>query len=332
MTQLVIYAPQLHQLHGDHRALQPWLRYGDRLPVQAPEGLMRTAYWLHQSPPVPWAALTAAEDLADFDPHRFYLRMDPVHLHPDRDTLVLFRAEALGLNESEAAALFDAFNDHFSQEGVALSWGHRTRWYLSLPQPIDLHTVPLADAEHANLHAVAMRGETVSQWNRLLTEAQMLFYQHPVNTRRREENLPEINSLWPWGEGIYSHWQRTLRPHAAVYTSDETVQALARQINARVLTTPELDAASSTDFESLLLDWQALSPDWVLDQLEQAVVQLKNGCLTACVLDVGSRAVLSLRPDMLRRFWRRWGPPRHREILNSGGSLDLEHVIADTEH
>ncbi|SIN91965.1 hypothetical protein SAMN05443662_0982 [Sulfurivirga caldicuralii] len=326
MTQLVIYAPQLTREHTDAPALAPWLRYADRLPAKAPQGLARSAYWLHQTPPVPWAAITAAEDLQDFDPERFYLRMDPVHLHPDRDTLVLFRAEAVGMTEAEARELFDAFNAHFAEEGVQLQWGAEDRWYVSLPQAIDLRTVPLPDAEHANLHAVPMQGEATSHWNRLLTEAQMLFYQHPLNERRRAQNLPEINSLWPWGEGVYSQWHRIPRNGAAVYSPFADIEALARQVGASVLAQPCVENLGVASSGNILLDWQAQPLDWVLTQLEAVSQQLKQRRLSGCVLDVGGESVLSLKPAMLRRFWRCWGAPRYRNILNSQEAVDLERL------
>ncbi len=333
MTQLVIYAPQLTRELADAPALAPWLCYADRLPANAPQGVARSAYWLHQTPPVPWAAITAAEDLQDFDPERFYLRMDPVHLHPDRDTVVLFRAQSACMAEREARELFEAFNAHFAEEGVQLQRGAVDRWYVSLPQAIDLRTVPLSDAEHANLRAVAMQGEATSHWNRLLTEAQMLFYQHPVNVRRREENLPEINSLWPWGEGIYTQWTLLKRPGTAVYTPFHAVQALARQVETDLLENPAPETAMLFRYKSVFLDWQAQPIDWVVAQLEAVSALLKQRNLSVCVLDVGAEAVLSLKPAMLRRFWRRWGTSRHHDLLNSQETLDLEHLAAENpEH
>ncbi|WP_294947638.1 hypothetical protein [Sulfurivirga sp.] len=289
-------------------AVATLLRFADVYPAREADLLQRQAHWLHQPTPLAVAPLTAAMDLGEgFDPDAFWLRLDPVHLVPDRDTLVLFTAEEAGIEPTEARALVDAFNAHFAVEGVQLQHGAADRWYLSLPQPVDIETVPLHAARHANLHHVQPRGHSVSQWNRLINEAQMLFFQHPVNERRREAGLPEINGLWLWGEG---GWPDGLcpRPELTVVSHDPFVQAVARAIEAEIR---PLEALPAQLPEALYVDLSDVDPgQWVEAWLAPAIQRVRGGEIDSLLVDLGGAQAWHLTPAAMKKFWRRWRRPR----------------------
>lgn len=314
MAALTLYLSDWDRFHmapGAH--VNELLCYADPYPVQVTDLLQRAALWLHQSVPIPIAPLTASQDLERFVPQAFWVRLDPVHLEPDRDTLVLFPGKDIGIGDDEARALVAAFNEHFAQEGVQLEYGASTRWYVRLPQPVDIQTVPLHEAAYANLHYVQPQGGALRYWNRLINEAQMLFFQHPVNEARREQGLPEINGLWLWGEGRLPE-AFNLRPELKVLSDDVFVKGLGVHINATVdsqnYELPHLETNQQAFLhltppdtpEEMVAAWQALET-----QLWGAVLQaLKTGRLQEVLMDFGGAQAWHLPRKNLKRFWRRW--------------------------
>ncbi len=282
------------------------IRYADPVPVVADRAMQqRLAHWLHQPQPVPVAPVTASMDLADFDADTFWLRLDPVHLVPDRDTLVLFPAGDIDITAEEARALIDAFNTHFRSDGVRLEYGAPDRWYVRMPQPVDIRTVPLDQAVGANLHHVQPQGAAVRHWNRLINEAQMLFFQHPVNEARRQADRPEINGLWLWGEGVLP----TLKPRSGLRIMDQHgdpfLRGLAALIDADYRQVDTLELAAHASSEALFAYLRSASPA-LWDELAQ---WLRQRQLQEALLDPGGDVAWHVKPAHLRRFWRRWFNP-----------------------
>ena len=316
MSAVTLYLPGWLRLDDlpQGKALCNLLRYADPYPVKEQDPLQRAAFWLHQATPVPVAPVTAKLDLADFDPQAFWVRLEPVHLEPDRDTLVLFPGADIGIEADEAWALIKAFNAHFQQEGVQLEYGAPTRWYVRITQPVDVKTVPLHEAAYANLHHVQPEGSAVRYWNRLINEAQMLFFQHPVNEARRMAGLPEINGLWLWGEGRLPESLKP-RPELKVSSDEPFVQGMANLIGAEhdvlLKGLPSLEAGrpyflhmplQQGDSTQACAQWQALENE-LFETLWQ---QIKNGSVNELLLDFGANTAWHLPRKNLKRFWRRW--------------------------
>jgi hypothetical protein len=57
------------------------------------------------------------------------------------------------------------------------------------------------DAVGRNVQNFLPKGEDEIRWRKILNEAQMLFFAHPVNAHRESRGQMTINSLWLWGEG-----------------------------------------------------------------------------------------------------------------------------------
>lgn len=280
------------------------LSYADPRPVRAAGYFERMAYWLHQPVPTPVAPVTAAMDLPDFDPQAFWVRLDPVHLVPDRDTLVLFPAVDVGITEQEARSLIEAFNHHFRSDGVRLEYGAVDRWYVRMPQVVDIQSVSLPAAVGANLHTVQPQGSAVRYWNRLINEAQMLFFQHPVNLARREQDLPEINGLWLWGEGTLPDLVSRKGLRIIDQLQDPFLQALAGLIEADYHT-EDVSDFNQSEAEALFvcLHEEAEAP-W-----PQVDLLLRNKQVHEVLVDLGGEQAWYLKPSYLRRFWRRWFNP-----------------------
>jgi len=270
--------------------------------------------------PFPAAALSWAGD--DQEPTtRPCLRADPVHLHPDRDRLLLFDARHLDITDSEADALLPSLNEHLQPLGMVLSAPHPERWYLHLEQTPALQTTPLDQATGRDVLRHLPGGDDGPEWRTLLNELQMLLHQHPINEQREAQGRPTINSLWFWGNGeappvFQSAFTR-------VWTTDPITCGLARLSDTPLEKLPrdatEWLADAGTE-PTTLIQWDRIhqartlaDPEaWseALRQLEQdwltpLMQALKAGHLASLSLVTGDGHEYRMTRRALRRWWRR---------------------------
>ncbi len=189
------------------------------------------AFEVEQREDWPVAALTAAVDGLDTGSD-WWLRADPVHLQMQRNSSRVLAAPALTLNDIEADALVASLNAHFSTEGIAITAAHPTRWYIQQQEPTALHGPTLSAAAGQPLPRMAQ----ASHWHRVLTEAQMVLHEHPVNITREENRLPTVNSLLLWGGGRKPAVPG--RHFSDVWTDDTLALALAVRSGANCTATP----------------------------------------------------------------------------------------------
>ncbi len=154
-----------------------------------------------------------------------WLRADPVHLHVGREGVVMLDTSAVELTRQEARALADELCESFASRGWALEVPVPNRWYLRLPEPVDIHTVAPEKAAGGGMLQHLPEGRQAPDWHRLLNDIQMRLHQSEVNQRREQRGELSINSLWLWGSGaepagVPARWDR-------VYSADVFVQGLA---------------------------------------------------------------------------------------------------------
>jgi len=177
----------------------------------------------------PAAPLTAAIDGLQAE-SGWWLRADPVHLQLQRNHTRLLAAPALALDTQEAAALAATLNAHFSGEGLELLAPHPARWYFREDKAIGLAApVPGALAGRP-VPRNPLAGVRASHWHRVLTEAQMLLHDHPVNQAREARELPPVNSLLLWGGGRKPAVPG--RHFSQLWSNDALAVALALQAGA----------------------------------------------------------------------------------------------------
>ena len=111
----------------------------------------------------------------------------------------------LGLDAADSRALFDALAPLCAEDGIALRWDSSTEWHAS-GEP--LRGIACASLDRAS-------GRQVGDWmppspanptgarllQRLQSEAQMLFYSHPVHDARAARGLLAVNGFWVHGAG-----------------------------------------------------------------------------------------------------------------------------------
>lgn len=64
-----------------------------------------------------------------------------------------------------------------------------------------IKTTPPHDITEQEIGAYLPAGEGDRELIKLMTEAQILLHEHPVNRARREQRKREANATWPWGQG-----------------------------------------------------------------------------------------------------------------------------------
>ena len=200
-----------------------------------------TAYLFHQ-PSIPSSAATRVNgmcDLEEADLNQFWVSVDPVQMIPDRDTLVLIPSTDLGITEEESRALLESFNQHFAQDGLKLIFGDAHQWFLSIKQPVAIETTPLYQVAYQSVNHHYPEGPAGNYWRQLMNETQMLFYNHEVNHQRRLLNLPEINSVWVWGEGGIDLNSVKQRNNATLLSNSDYSKGLAKLSSANFSSTPE---------------------------------------------------------------------------------------------
>ena len=274
----------------------------------------------HQPQTLPIAATMAKALLSDFDEDVFWIKIDPVQLIPDRDTLVLIPGTELGITKEEANALITAFNQHFEQDKTAIEFGSPTDWFLRIKQPVDIQTTPLKEASYVKLDNKNPTGHAARYWRQLLNEASMLFYNHEVNEKRREQGQPEINGVWLWGEGKLEPSSIEPRNNAQIWSQDTYLQGIAKCTHAQSTAFPKsLEACLKSDAEQHLLmpsqlnerldnftqeEWiervEWLEKTWLAPLLEG----LKSGQVHSLLLELGDGYRYHVEPTHLKRFWR----------------------------
>jgi hypothetical protein len=213
----------------------------------------------------PGAALHSAEA------HTPQAWVHPVHLQVGMGEVTLQAAELFGLDEATSRALFDAIAPLCAEDGVALHFDHPTRWRASGERLRGLRCASLDRVTGRSLAAWLPQGDEARWLQRLMSEAQMLFYTHPVNDVREAARLLPVNGLW------FS---------AAGAVDSATAPGPAPQVDQRLRAN-----ALRGDAAAWRADWLALDSSLIAELLARA----RRGeafTLTLC----GERAALSLAP------------------------------------
>lgn len=339
MNVLTLWAPNLlHKLRVKEAkdelhnlslpALQTLLTKSDKFPILKAKSFSQQASTLfHQPVALPVAATEARaifKEKAELG--NFWIKVDPVQMIADRDSLVLISAKHLAIDKNESEALMTTFNEHFAQDGVQLIAVEGSSWYMSMTQPADIKTTDLALADNKSVNELYPQGSAAQYWQQMMNETQMLFFTHPVNEARREKGWPEINSIWPWGEGQLDLNQTKTRMDAAIWSNHSYLQGMANLTSAYNASTPisydnfieqlkvlpkkignhlilldevydDLDNLEIGQWLSLL---ETLEECWFTPMFKA----LQKNEIDSLLLDLGGGYRYHLKPQHLKRFWR----------------------------
>lgn len=277
--------------------------------------------------PVAEAACSYAWDNAPT--REWCLRIDPVHLEPGRQGLILSDSTSLNLSQSEALAMVEGINRFLAEDGLQIEAPAAHRWYLRSDSPMAIKTHALPEVVGKNIDPYLPQGEQALHWHRLMNELQMFLHTHEVNQQREARGLLPVNSLWLWGEGALD--KITPQPWQQVWSDDAVTLGLAtyQQLDAQLLgqqTAHELlnhlpagqtliELAPSTGKAEVnpesWLEWLVgLEENWLQPLLDA----LQQGELAQLTLIPDNQQSLTLARSNLRRWWRRTRPiERYRQ-------------------
>ena len=253
----------------------------------------------------PIAALTRAFD-SDDATLGAWVRADPAYVRPDiNGARLLASGDALQLDAREAEDFVAALRPTFGDAGMPIDAPRPARWYVRLPREskIPPMTSP-ADALGADLFDHMPEGPEGRRWRALLSEAQVMLHQHPLNAQRIAAGKPPVNSLWFWGGGILPDHVTT--PHRAIQSDELTVRALAKAAQVEQVdlparfTAPDASGSVLHDLRALR-DINALHAAW----LQPALEALRSGALGTLQLDAEDGTRWTLARHQRWRFWRK---------------------------
>ena len=184
----------------------------------------------------PSAAFTLlANDL--YDPEKFYMHADPVHLQADIDSVLLTPGADLNISDAEADTFCQVLNQHFAEDGLTFHVMKNKQWFVSSNKEIKLKTTPLVYATARNINFLLPSGNDAVRWKQLLTEAQMLLHAHELNAVRDAAGRMSINSLWFYGSGKLMPLENTGVNNLC--GDDDVLKGFSRQMKCDYLQRPD---------------------------------------------------------------------------------------------
>lgn len=150
----------------------------------------------------PMAAIGRQHESGDASSGQSWLRADPVHVRPDMAGARLMAWGNLDLATDEADAFMQALQPIFGDAGLPITRTTSERWYVALSRELSLPAFAHpADSLGEDLLKHLPEGPEGRRWRLLLTEAQVLLHNHPLNAKRMSRGQLPVNSLWFWGAG-----------------------------------------------------------------------------------------------------------------------------------
>lgn len=148
---------------------------------------------------LPAAAVTRRADGLG-DAKGYWLRADPVYMEAAAN-LVIRQHGGMEIGPEERRRLATDLSACFADVGLELHAPAGDRWYLRSDKPLNISTKPPDELIDLDAADSLPRGAHERLWRRLMSEAQILLHNHPVNAERRLEGRVPANSLWFWGAG-----------------------------------------------------------------------------------------------------------------------------------
>ncbi|MCZ6665816.1 MAG: hypothetical protein O7B81_10955 [Gammaproteobacteria bacterium] len=254
------------------------------------------------------AGVTAAYDFDLDEVPVDLLRADPVFLRPDPTRLILFDAETIDLNGTEADTLIALLNRAFEGDGLQFKRGRSaTRWYVNATDITETRTRSTRSLRGQAIEPQLDDLRRIGRFNRVMTEAQMVLHEADVNIAREAAGKQPINSLWFWGLGKPP--ERTA-PRTRSVVGDELVAACARYCGVEYHRILDLARADAFDSGALTIVCELDTETSGLDAFLREAFQPALAALAARRVDAVRIRTRSDKFFLTRRtpwrFWRRF--------------------------
>lgn len=151
---------------------------------------------------LPWGAHLAAGDGIDTGDLAWGL-LTPAHWQVGAEQVTLADPDLLDLDEATARGLLEAVRDLFEEEGFVLDFGAPQRWYLAHESLAGLRSASVDRVVGRNVKPWLPAGAPARLLQRLQSEVQMRWYEHPLNGAREAKGQVPVNSFWLSGCGSH---------------------------------------------------------------------------------------------------------------------------------
>ena len=305
-------------------ALERWVARADvaRRPEKSVVEILAADFALPSPPPVAAVALAA-----DHEPREGgWIRADPVHLRVEQDGVALHDPAGLDITREEADSLVAELRGLFAPDGLEFHAPSPQRWYVRVPAGEMPRTVPLEEAIGRNVFGMLPRGSGRINWASALTESQMLFSGHEVNSRREAQGLPAINSVWFWGEGASPG--DVASPYALISSDDPFTRGLARlsqtRVTPRARSIAQVEPVGPSDSALVVLDeltaplrrgdaeaWRAAAARMEKDWFVELGAAIERFEAVRIILPAGGHTLVAHVSSASRWRWHRTRKPLH---------------------
>lgn len=259
-------------LHGMHRTSVIYVVPHEPLPtsLSMPHEVAQAKAlgWDFPDGCVPWAANAAAEQHLSADKSAWAF-VTLCNWHVSNGQVTMGAPSHLQIDADTDAQLFEAMQDFFAQDGVALYLCKPGQWLAQSDIFANLPTASLDRVIGRNIDPWLVGGVTptgpATLLRRLQNEMQMLLYNHEANANRGLA----INSLWWHGAGALSINTETstdtkTSTHTKTSAARENPTNLPRPSTLQTFNEAHLQAISDLRKASLQQDWQGWMQAWTL--------------------------------------------------------------------
>ena len=183
---------------SDLQCIQRWLRFSNktRLDIKHPVQI-----WNKDQK---WAVACYRAKASGFDPNANWICIDPVNLHIQGNYVILSSEKHFLLSENEADSLINSIQPHLADLNTVLKKITPSQWILGLPKNSEVETTDLSLVDLQSTFDFMPQGKDAALLKRLQSEIEMILMDHPVNKERAKQRIPEIRSVWFWGNGVFS--------------------------------------------------------------------------------------------------------------------------------
>ncbi|MBB1078123.1 phosphoglycerate mutase [Rhodoferax sp. 4810] len=174
---------------------------GDAFSLSPPQERALAAAWGLSSADgqIPWAALQAHQ--VGHAANSAWAFITLCHWQVNTGHVAMSQLPLPALSEVQSAALLEAMQPYFEEDGITLMADESGRWLAQGEIFRDLATASPDRVVGRNLAAWMTTSPQAAPLRRLQNEMQMLLYTHPVNDARETLNLTPVNSFWLHGSG-----------------------------------------------------------------------------------------------------------------------------------
>jgi hypothetical protein len=278
---------------NDHFSLLEKLRTCADEAIATPIWHYFSKQYAHQ---LPIAAITGLADGIDTREGN-WLRADPVDLQTDINSVYFFGIRHLDVNLTQARHIAEELKPLFVELGYELFTPHPYRWYLKLPETVNIATPAPETMMGATIRDYLT--EVDVSWRRLFTEVQMVLQKCEVNQLLKRP----ITGLWFWGEGELPEPPKL--PWKAIATDDLVATGLAKLSNCKSLNLKTLQAEDLVNMSDTLivLDDMDRLQSRLLQPLYQALRKRQIGELE---LYLGNEHLLRIKAKNVPAMWKFW--------------------------